>query len=373
MAQPIIRTSDRIQFKRCRRAWDIGSKIRQNLEPVVSRPALEFGSAFHAALEVYYNPATWSWIQDDRRIVVQELARKAAHDSLQKQFNMIAKFRGDGADLTDLREQFQEHHDLANGMLNYFIKWAGPNDELTPVYVEIEFNIPIVWPPEVEYPGIRDVHFGVNHEGYLTYNGEVVYYQGRIDMIAQDREGRYWIVDHKTAARLTDTTEFLELDEQMKSYAWAARLVLGIDIKGVVYSEHVKGYPQPPQELTRPYKGRWLSTNKQQDTSLELFLEALKVTGEAPELYADYIYFLQQEGRQYIRRTPVNFSVTELDNLGRQIAFEAVDMLGDPFTYPSPDKFSCKWCDHRTLCLAMNDGSDTEYIKQTYYVSRSKT
>lgn len=370
----IIRTSDRIQFKKCRRAWDIGSKIRQNLEPIKVRTPLEFGTAFHAAMEVYYDPDTWSWLKDDRAVVVRELARKAFHDTCTEQFRMHEKTFPDGTLPDELRDEFKERRALGDGMLDYFFTWAETRDRLTPLHREIEFEVPILFPHwlapwtlvELERRGFSDI------DGYLYYKGKPVVYQGRIDLIAQDDQGKIWIVDHKTAANLQPTTEFLELDEQMGSYAWAAEIMLGIDIWGVLYSEHRKAYPQPPKILERPYRSRWISTNKQQATTVEMFMEALEETGESPDLYEDYLHYLREEGLQYIRREWVHRSPVELENLGRQISLEAIEMLSEPFIYPSPDKFSCKWCDHRTLCLAMNDGSDIEWIKSHHYYNRQE-
>ena len=52
----IVRTSDRGTFRRCRELWNFTSKIRENWEYVPGVEALDFGTAIHAALEVYYDP-----------------------------------------------------------------------------------------------------------------------------------------------------------------------------------------------------------------------------------------------------------------------------------------------------------------------------
>src|SRR5690625_880736 len=51
----VIRTSDRIQFKRCRRKWAFSSNLRGNLTYSGESPApLWFGTGFHFALEDFH-------------------------------------------------------------------------------------------------------------------------------------------------------------------------------------------------------------------------------------------------------------------------------------------------------------------------------
>src|SRR5947209_3560583 len=76
----IIRTSDRAYFKRCRQLWDFTSKIRMNYEPLVQPRPLEFGTAIHRGLEVYYNPETWDWDWE----VKQGLCLKAFADAIEE-------------------------------------------------------------------------------------------------------------------------------------------------------------------------------------------------------------------------------------------------------------------------------------------------
>src|ERR1700750_1328375 len=52
-----IHTSQRRSFRGCRRRHDW--IFNQFYYPAVTAKPLEFGVAFHAALEVFYNPDTW--------------------------------------------------------------------------------------------------------------------------------------------------------------------------------------------------------------------------------------------------------------------------------------------------------------------------
>lgn len=334
-----IHTSDRITFKQCRRKWDLSSRLRQNMKPKAPAKALEFGTAIHAALEVYYEPALWN---ADREVV----NRLALHRFLE----VCSEQRAErGPDISEEDKiDFQERHVLGTGMLENYFLWAPGQDNFTPVLVEVKF--------EVDIPGL-----------FLNLLNQPVY-RGRLDLLVEDEHDRYWIIDHKTTARMDDNELFLELDEQCGSYAWALQEQLGIKIAGVIYNELFKGFPEPPAMNNSQRQGRWYSVNRQQNTSYGIALKTLTEANEPLHLYEDYLNFLKVGGKQYFRRTKVQRSQEELHNLGLQIAMETSDML-DPNLkiYPNPNKFSCRFCDYRLPCMAINDGSDVEWILKENY------
>lgn len=57
----VITAADRRAFKRCRRAWDLGSRLRQGWEPDVELTDVDVGDAVRAALAVWYFPGMWEW------------------------------------------------------------------------------------------------------------------------------------------------------------------------------------------------------------------------------------------------------------------------------------------------------------------------
>jgi hypothetical protein len=198
-------------------------------------------------------------------------------------------------------------------------------------------------------------------------HGWKVFYQGRIDGIVKDHLGYYWILEHKTTGMMA-TTEFLDLDDQCGSYAWALRQ-LGIPVKGVIYNEALKDFPGPPKELVRPREGRNFSVNRQQRTTYEVYLETITRAGENIALYDEFLHYLQQEGNPFFRRTQVHRSETELTNLGNRIYDEACDML-DPGLriYINPGRFTCQFCSFRMPCVSKQEGSDYEFILNELYI-----
>lgn len=379
MTKFIIRTSDRKKFKECRLAWDLGSKIRQNLEPKAVRTPLDFGTEIHAGLEKWYDPMLWDWDADP--IVRAHLAFLAFKQSWKSHKDQYADF---GQLSVEVQQDMDDRMKLGTNMLTNYFKYSIQADkDLTPVYTEVEFEVPILVPKNftppsgfrTNWPSNELEYFPLDKESYGLFQeswGPVVY-QGRVDLIVQDSQGRYWIVDHKTAGQLWDDTSFLELDEQMKSYAWAIQFVLGIKVAGVIYNELYKGFAAPPQRLKTTRKGLSFSTSKQQDTSFELALETFRTEDRAAfkaGLYDPYLTWLKEEGRQYIRRNRISYTQETLAELGDQICYEAIDMLSDPYIYRNPNKWNCKWCDFRTPCLAMADGQPVDWIKDTMYIRR---
>src|SRR5690606_15369965 len=100
----------------------------------------------------------------------------------------------------------------------------------------------------------------------LLVTGLLVVLAGRIDLLAEDSHGHYWVVDWKTTARLArgdasgqDRDEFLDLDDQIGSYVMALRRKLGLNVRGFIYVELKKAFPEPPQRNKQIRLGRWYS------------------------------------------------------------------------------------------------------------------
>lgn len=372
----IIRTSDRMQFKECRRAWDFGSKIRQNLSLAKAPIYLDFGTAIHAALQVYYDPARW--LED--RHVVQAEAIIAFHFSMNEQRDAYLKHVGKDHLDGDMLEEYVRHMEMGRGMLHNYFAWAPNNDRFHPVYAEIEFEVPV--PCQLEFvwqlpEGFKSIDGHLYKLAPNAVDWWPVVYQGRIDLIVEDEYGELWIWDHKTAGQMReDVIMHLEMDEQTGSYCWAIQEQLGVKIAGVLYNELYKGVPEPPKMNKVQRKGCWYSVSRSQDTSYEVYLKTVATEDKAAfeqGLYDDILRFLKAEGNKYFRRTQAHRSQTELQNLGRNICAEAIDMLGDPLIYPNHSRFRCHRCWFRSPCLALNDGSDVKWILKENYKSRTST
>lgn len=373
----IIRTSDRNQFRSCRVAWDFGSKIRLNYQAATPADPLEFGSAMHEGWQVIYDPKRWD--EPDRLMVLIE-----AHAAFMR-WMLTWKKKLEKARQWDLKKaDYEEHVKLGKGILDHYVTWVADKNRdknWKPVFTEIEFEIPIPVEPEnqkyvdaranfVALPLVIDGKVTKTRYLHMYVDGEAlpVYYQGRIDLIILDLStGKYWIIDHKTAKQFGSTLWF-DMDTQTRSYGWAAKKVLKIDIEGVMFNRARKALPQPPKEN----KNGSLSKNKQQKTTLAVYRAEIKRRNLNPLDYTDFLS-TYQEATFFERLTSVH-SDQAFDQTERAILMEAMDMLDDPFIYPNPGMFSCGYCSFRPACLAMHDGQDPMWVLNNSggYVNRSQ-
>lgn len=359
---PVVRTTDRNNFKRCRQEWDFSSKIRMDLEPNSrSRVALDFGTAIHAGLEAYYNPVVSNQSDEFRmQLCLSEFLRSW----------LTARPNGDPA----LEEEWNEYNLLGINMLKGYVKHYFQADQNFKCWaVELEFSVPITVPQEgmmtetddLAVIGGKLVQY-VPDFVYQTYDWKPVQYQGRIDAIWIDDNDQYWIVDHKTAARWAETN-WLDLDEQCGSYLWAMKQ-LHPDKKwaGVIYNELKKAAPKKPAVL----KSGKLSVNKQQSTTHSIFLSTVEERGLNPNDYTEFLDYLVANPPEFFRRTQVHRNNREIALQGERIFYEAVDMLNNPNIYPTPTKFNCNYCSFMGPCVSKWEGSDYLQILSSNYHKR---
>src|SRR5258706_5239960 len=359
----IIRTSDRGIFKDCRQRWDFTSKIRQDYEPKGGQIHFNFGASIHDGIETRYNPLITS--------NNEELAIGAFLGSEQGFMKAEAKLYIDEILPQEKIDEFNERRELGVGMLKHYFQWCKDTDDiLRVVKVEIEFEVPI------PARNLNDYVYNVEAFGYGFDNDLTCYcddceqfhpvvYQGRVDMIVEDKHGRYWIWDHKTAGQF-GSTEYFDLDDQCGSYIWALQRMLGLPIMGVVYNRLLKAVPHPPEVL----KNGSLSKNKQQRTTYDLYIKAMELHAQPYAPYAEFLEFLKAKPNQFFQRVEVHRGPEEIPIIERRILMEAIDMLDDPKIYPNPGMFTCMGCAFKTPCLATQDGSDVEFILRTNYQKR---
>lgn len=339
--EPIyVRTSERGNFKKCRRLWDYTSQNRMNLERVKMNKNLAFGIDIHKGLEAYYSPKSWhvpTEVKTNKAII-----RFAT--SIQVRQTKEDKARG-GLD-DERKQEYAELRELGIGMLSRYGEWAEKRDTFTPIAVEMKYQILII-----------------DEEGVpLVINGHPVVYQIRVDLLLRDEYGFLWVLDHKTTAYLDDLS-FLDVDTQLSTYPWVVESVLGEQVKGTIYNELVKSVPEKPKVLK---KGN-LSVDKKQNTTYELFMESIREKNLDTAPYEDMLEYLRENPRDYFRRTPSGRTPEELTYQGTLVLEEIRDMFlgreGDgPSIYPNPSKINCRNCDFKPPCTIENERGDVEFI-----------
>lgn len=364
--------------------------------PKVTAKPLEFGVAYHKAMEVYYSPDTWNWVKNPyKRPIVIARAVKAFRDKCNEQKDKYLDTFGDLD--PDVRTDYEERLELGCGMLDYHLESVYFKDQnFTPLAVEVPFEVPILDPDTGEqlhcncnvcWSRFLKAHQGDPDFTELTDGGILsqrkwlgfpVTYGGRLDMLAQDRDLRYWIYDWKTAARLhSDNDEFLDLDWQISSYCWALTLKLNLDVAGFVYHEQKKSFPRQPEphKSGRRYQGKLFTTNKMQDTDYATYKATVEEND--PEGYADGAY---EEFLEYLKACPTRYAERyqkyrneyELQQVGRDLYLIASDMTDPKLRiYPNSGRFGCGSCAFRVPCIGMNRGEDVKYTLETLYEKRT--
>ena len=199
----VITASERQAFKRCRRAWDFGSLLRQGWEPDTDAAEVDLADAVRAALAVWYFPGMWEW----DRAIVRPLAEAAYKKAV---------------------AQWPAGHDdvvaLGDALLARYFDWAPEADVFTPLRVETDFHVTIPDPADPR----RDL---------AGADGSAVRFAGRVRALVVDPFNVHWLLDHLVGEGWADI-DALVLDERGAASCWAwGRCYLGSEIAGVVYNE----------------------------------------------------------------------------------------------------------------------------------------
>src|SRR5690242_6392909 len=188
----VVTAAERASFARCRRQWDFGARVRQNLEPSqgprnpeARQGPADFDRAIRDALAVYYFPGMWDWDSAVRLpLVGQELDRALARQG-----------QGQGTGRAE-----------GQALLDRYIRWAPTVDRFAPVLVETDFEATVLGP---------------HGAAVVTAGGEPIRYRGWIDLMAVDQHDAYWIVRHRLVDGDWPATEELVTDEEALAACWA--------------------------------------------------------------------------------------------------------------------------------------------------------
>lgn len=315
-----VHASDMAMFKRCRVLWNYASPLRRHLEVAFPPVFFFLGSGVHAALEAYYehgvNPVAafklWYWWR-------------------------LQRYKGDGISLNvERRLAYAEQAKLGVGMLEHYRStYPLEKEEFELVLAESHFTVPIR-----TLTGRRSAHY---------------YAAGTFDGVVVDKNGRYWLLEHKTYKSVRGEEQF-ELSDQAKMYTYAAREQYDLPVQGVVYNVLRKKIPVKPKELQRG----GLSKNKSIDTTAEVYRAEIKRLGYVPSDYADILGVLQERGNTFFHRYQVRKSAAEMSVFRRLLYITAREMNRPNLVlYPCNDDWQCRNCWFREPCVLEQGGHRT--------------
>jgi hypothetical protein len=330
----VIRTSDRLMFRRCRRRWGWNSHLRGNIGPKQSASPLWMGTGFHFAMEDFHGENKYGNPMNAFRIFRDATIRAARND--------MRRLPGDINELTV----------LACGMLEYYsTQWLRTRDPLkTFVYNGI---------PQLEVNFRVDIPMDVTAYGY-----DRAVYSGTLDRVIEDEHGQLWIVEYKTAKSVS--TLHFENDTQVSAYCWAGNLLYGRPITGVIYQQHRKEVPHEPKVLAN---GRISQDKAQLTTHSKLRALMQNVYGSVEKAPMDYKVLLNYfatvedaDSDKFIRRDRIRRNAHQCEAEGNKILMEVSEMLNpDLPLYPNPDRTCAFMCPFNGTCTSVDDGSDWEY------------
>lgn len=378
-----IHTTEMRSFRACRRRWDWS--FRENLQPNKTAVPLEFGIAFHKAMEKMYDPKTWG----APRTLIAQFAEAAFFDECSRQKKAYYDQIGNYLD-EDKERDYDSLVRLGRGMIYWYVQNHLPVADWTVVAVEQKFQVPVLDPYtgkqvyckcqicrlkwiHARAEGLAPNAIVITAKEFEEWPGLPVVYEGRVDAIVRDRFGDHWVLDWKTTSRMMneDSDVVLELDDQVTGYVWALRQKLGLAIRGFKYVELRKGFPEPPTKLKVVRLGRSFSVSQNQITDVETFIQTVsredKGAYEAG-LYAEYINWLKTEGTKFIHVHTVYKSEQQLSMFTYE-SWEQVMEMTDPELrmYKSPGRFSCGFCAYREPCIDKDQGADYQYGLKTLY------
>jgi hypothetical protein len=334
----VISPEERESFRRCRRAWDLGSPNRRNLVPRDARAGVQLAPAVRMAMAVWYFPGMWEW----PRAIVLPRARQAFEEAVAR------------------RPAPREAVDAARSMLERYFAWAPTVDAFSPVRVEADFEAGV---PDPRTPG---------HE-LVDGDGRPVRYHDRIHTLIVDAHDAYWVVEHRLAEDGWADRDELLLAERPVAAAWGwEQFYLGMEFAGTVHNElRLASEEREDDDLgegrvaRRPRSRDWARSRAAGRPAA-----SRAPTGPMEDETAEVRV---QEGGGWFRRTWIRRSRTEVNAVADHLFAEAIDML-DPGlrAYPSPAPEHCGPCDYRPPCLAMNEGTDVGAVLAEAYRVREE-
>lgn len=311
-------------FKACKRQWQLTSRNKFHLRPMVTPPAFAFGTIFHEALAQLYLDVP-----------------------LDKVMEMV-------------RREMQSDTDAALlAMVPGYYKNVLPDDleRFTVLDIEHHFNIiPTTSFGEYLFPLVPSTDPKTGERIYDANGNPVMEPSlticGSIDMIVLDKEeGKIYGFEHKTCKNFRDES-YLWLDEQPRVYTWA--------LKKFVEEYNQKQRMKWQQEYEAVCRGEGVEPG---DPGIVFRDPPKPVT-----LGGVYLNEVKKLLRQFqYHRTLCTYSDEDLDNF--MLAFfndcrECKHMVdSNSYAAPKPSYMGCSMCTFKTICSTyMYENLDREKI-----------
>jgi hypothetical protein len=315
---PMLRTSERSTFKRCR--WKWWHEFEETLHPKTDAPPLRFGSLVHKALADYYKKGVRRGPHPAERFLIH--------------YDAEAKLQGEfGFRVDDLEadEVWAEARELGVAMLEHYVEHYGKDDEWEVLVTEQPFQ------QIVNLPGTERPWF---------------WYVGTLDLIIRNRRTKkIHIVDHKTAK--TINVMYLSLDSQATGYwtfgldwIYANRMLQPLEKPaGMIYNHLRKAFPDE-----RPKDEGGFALNKDGT-----------VSKKQPAPYFTRTEIFRDVNERAMARAQVLAEFLDMQNIRAEGRFEG----GPPLSaYKNQGQMTCPGCWLFDFCELHEIGADWEQMRE---------
>lgn len=372
MNLPLIRNSERSDFKSCPAKWDW--RWNQGLVPAATRQdARWFGTIWHLVWAEYMTPPAGTENNPKRGFIRGRDPHETWEEATKDALVMIAAapFFDD-----EKEKEFLDARELGHVMIDGHMKLYKGDPGFEVLMPEQRFSAKIPYTPEQM---LRC------HDNTIFPSGKyIVQAVGTFDLPIRDHtdeRGRIKILDWKTTARSTNM-KHLNKDDQTGTYIGVATGFLrrakqiGMDeaVEGMIFSFARKA--KPPENVdangivrNKPTKAHYLEAlahlninekNTIADLDLIASSRGIKVWGEPSKNQGAPLFWRESVTRNKANRLRQITRIAEDAEVMSMIRAKKLPVLKTPGDH-------CNWCDFADLCDIDEDGGDTEdFIKAVY-------
>lgn len=325
MELTVVRSGERMKFKRCEKAWFWA--WRKGLVPRGARfGALELGTWIHAAFAIWY----MTGFKRDKA------GLKSIFIVISQAAIILATEEGAPEHVIDEAWELQA---LGEAMMDAYQTKYGLDPEVEVITAEIplEFTLVTELNPRTEKWEATAVH------------------RLKPDLVYADKAGDIWLMEHKTAKSIR--TEHLVINDQGAPYAAMAERALkksGVlgkrdEVKGVMYNFLRKQLPD-----LRPENAKGQKLNKDGSVSKK----------QPAPFFLRHPLILTREQK---RRTLVRVATETQRIQATTTALKSGHL--DPDDLQKTPHWSCpKHCDYWAMCIAEERGADIRFMEKTMFI-----
>lgn len=328
---PHISHSQLKSWRHCQMQWDF--RYGQLLIPKRETRPLYFGNWFHTVLQSYYEGKGWR----EGHAKYVEAYDKMPPDEQGIFDKGSSRSKGPWEPVPSQIERAMRSY------IWYYEKNPQTADGWKVIAVEVPFELEVV-----------------------LDDGRHITLKGRIDLIIQDRFGKYWVVDHKTTTNIPPETAFHSMDPQMIIYPAAVEQELGIKIEGVIYNYILSRPPSIP----KMNKDQKTIAKNDVKTDYPTLYRFLRDHGRDPAEYSEVLLPLQAQSPFLARyRLPRTKPVT--DRILQEARWTATEIL-DHTTVTRNVTRQCDQCSYQQICRAALLGLDTRPMREMFFVTEEE-